>query len=250
MIPILHRSGPFLIYGYTVALALGVLAAAGVTAWLTRRQALDDWFDAYLACLVAGVVGGRLGYGLANWAYFQDRPFTIIRIWQGGSSYTGALLAGIAGLWLWSVWQKRPFTLYADLLSPALALLSAFGWLACWLEGCAYGQETTLSLLAADLPDELGVFATRYQTQLIGGVWALVVFVITLAARKRLRRGQLFLLTVGLLSLGQTAVGLLRGDPGAGQASVIFNGTLVLICGILLAVTAVQKKQPPSEDET
>ena len=35
-------------------------------------------------------------------------------------------------------------------------------------EGCAYGRETTLGWLAADLPDSFGVYAVRYRRSFWG----------------------------------------------------------------------------------
>lgn len=246
MIPILNRMGPFLIFGYTVVLSLGILAATGVTGWLAQKQQIEKWFDAVLVCLVFGVIGGRFGFVMANWDFFQERTTSIPKLWQGGYSYLGALFAAIFGLWLWSRWperpfrqaQHKPFSTYTDLLAPGFALLCAFGWLACWLEGCAYGQETTIGLLAADLPDEFGIFAVRYQTQLLGIVWSLSVFAFVMLTRRRWHTGQLFWLTLGLLSLGNIGINYLRGDPAPMmnfyRLDMIVNGTFVLISALFM----------------
>lgn len=238
MLPLLYRAGPFLIYSYTIVLSLGILAATGITGWLAKKQQVEKWFDAVLVCLVFGLIGGRLGFVLVNWTYFQERPFSIPRLWQGGYSYFGALFAAILGLWLWSRWQERSVATYTDLLAPGFALLCAFGWLACWLESCAYGLETTLSPLAADLPDEFGIFAIRTQTQLIGLIWSLIVFVFAMLTRHHWRTGQLFWLTLGLLSLGNIGISCLRGDPvptiNSVRLDVILNGTIVLVSAFFM----------------
>lgn len=239
MTPILHRVGPFLIYSYTVIVALGILAAIGLTGLLARQKQEDDWLDASLVCLAAGLVGGRLGFVLGHWHYFQSKPTAWLRFWQGGYSYLGALLAALVGLWLWGVWRKRPFASYTDLLTPGFALLAVFTWAACWLAGCAYGQETTFGLLAANLPDDFGLFAVRYQTQLLGLLWSLLIFIAVILTSQRWREGQLFWLTLGSLSLGYAAINLLRGDAalmiGDMRLDVLLNGTIVLFCGIILA---------------
>lgn len=238
MFPLLDRMGPFLIYSYTVVLGVGILAATAVTGWLAKKQQIENWLDAVLVCLIAGLIGGRFGFVLANWEYFQDHPSSIPRLWQGGYSYFGALFAALVGLWFWSRSQKRPFPTYTDLLTPGFALLCAFGWLACWFEGCAYGQETVFGLLSADLPDEFGIFAVRYQTQMIGAIWSLLVFAIALLTRTRWRTGQLFWLTLGLLSLGNIVISLLRGDPmpmiESYRLDAIINGTIVLISALFM----------------
>ncbi|MCZ7668191.1 MAG: prolipoprotein diacylglyceryl transferase [Chloroflexi bacterium] len=121
----------------------------------------------------------------------------------------GALLAALVGLWLWGVWRKRPFASYTDLLTPGFALLAVFTWAACWLAGCAYGQETTFGLLAANLPDDFGLFAVRYQTQLLGLLWSLLIFIAVILTSQRWREGQL------LANAGQPQPGLRRHQPAA-----------------------------------
>lgn len=241
MIPLLYRVGPFLIYSYTVVLSLGILAATGVTGWLAQKEHIEKWFDAVLVCLISGLIGGRFAFVWANWDYFQDHASSITKIWQGGYSYFGALAAGILGLWLWSLVEKpslrqaqyTSFSTYTDLLAPGFALLCAFGWLACWFEGSAYGAETTIGFFAADLPDEFGIFAVRYQTQMMGLVWSLLVFAFAMLTRTRWHTGQLFWLTLGLLSLGNLGISLMRGDPilmiEFFRLDLIANGTIVLI---------------------
>ncbi len=240
MKPIIHRVGPFLIYSYTVVLSLGILAAAGMTGWLAKKDQVENWFDAMLACLVFGLIGGRLGFVVANWDYFQEKMASIPKLQQGGSSYFGALIGGLLGLWLWTQLGrgKRPFATYADLLAPGFALFCAFGWFACWLEGCAYGAETTIGLFAADLPDEFGIFNIRYQTQIMGIVWSLLIFVLALATRQKWHAGQLFWGTLGLISLGHFGISFLRGDPipmiNMYRLDTIMNGTFVLFSIIFM----------------
>lgn len=241
MIPLLGRTGPFLIYSYTIILGVGILAAIGLTGWLAKKEQVENWFDAVLVCLIFGMIGGRFGFVWANWDYFQAHTASIHKLWQGGYSYIGALFAGIFGLWLWWVWQKRhlrpaqqtPFSSYTDLLAPGFVMLSACGWLACWAEGCAYSLETTIGFFAADLPDEFGIFAVRYQTQMIGIIGSLLVFVFVLLTRTRWRTGQLFWIALALLSLLNMGISLLRGDPALMiepyRLDSIVYGTIVLI---------------------
>jgi phosphatidylglycerol:prolipoprotein diacylglycerol transferase len=253
MHPILGRYGPFLLHSFTVVMGLGLLSGISLMAWQTKRTPLSDWFDGTIVSLSAGVLGGRAGFVAAQWSYFQERPAEIWQLWQGGLSYHGALLAGLLGLWGWCIWTRRSFGQYAGLLAPAFALLSAFGWMACWLEGCAYGQEATLGLLTADLPDEFGVYAVRYQTQLIATGLSLLLFVVVLRLRQEWRSVSLFWFTLAGLSAARVAVGLLRGDtvPHFEQIrlDVVGDGALALASLILLQYRSNKRSGNPAHSE-
>jgi phosphatidylglycerol:prolipoprotein diacylglycerol transferase len=241
MYPILGRYGPFFLYSYTVALALGLVGAAAVTVWLARQKARPGWVDALLVMVLAGVVGGRLGFVVGQWDYFQQRPSEMIDMWQGGLSYHGALLAGLCALWLWCWWGKRPFLFYAGLFAPGLVLAQAFGWLACYLEGCAFGREVVLDgglwirWLTADLPDNFGVFGLRYQTQLLGFVLSLLLFGLVWRLYGRWPPARLFGFTLFALSAIHILLYFGRGDVG--QIDLILNIALASLSLVLLQYT-------------
>jgi phosphatidylglycerol:prolipoprotein diacylglycerol transferase len=247
MHPILARFGPFFIYSYTVVMALGLAASIGLTAWLERHEPerLPGWIDGLLAALLAGLLGGRAGYVIANWAYFAQEPDQVPLVWQGGLSYHGALVAGVLGLWAWCAWRRRTLASYAGLLAPGLVLASAFGWLACYLDGCAYGREATFGFLAGDLPDSYGLFGLRYQTQLLGLALCLLLLPAVVLARRRLPPGQLAGLSLALLSAARLAVSLFRGDDvpfiGAWRWDTILDGLIAVLALLLLVLIAVRR---------
>lgn len=240
MYPILGRYGPFFLYSYTIVLGAGIAAGIGLAIWQTRRRNLpDEWLDGILVALLLGLIGGRVGYVASEWTYFQERPFEIIQLWHGGSSYHGALLAGLIGYGGWCRLRKRPFQSSIPPLGPAFALSSIFGWFACWLEGCAYGREAVAgSRFAAALPDAFGVYDWRYQTQLLGMGVALVVFLLALHWQRSNYSPMVFWFVLGTLSLGRVGITLLRGDPvplwGQIRMDTILDGTLAILFFILL----------------
>lgn len=237
MVPYLYRTPWFFIYSFTAVLGIGTLFSLGLTARLNQQFHLSGWIDGWLAAMAGAVIGGRIGFIWASWSYYQERP-SDLGLWQGGLSYDAALFTGLLFLWGYCRQQKRPLHTHLHLFAPALALIHAFGWAACWLEGCAYGTETTLGPLAADLPDTFGVFAVRYQTQVAGGLWSLLFFGIALWQIKRGRTATLFWLTLFGLSLGRMGISLLRGDAvamiGRVRIDTLFNSLVAFISLILL----------------
>lgn len=232
---ILARYGPYFLYTYTVVLSLGVVAALGVSAAPARRRGPHDWLDGALVAAAGALLVGRVVFVWLNGDYFAENPAEAWQLWLGGLNYHGALLGGLAGLWLWARLTRRPFYVHAGLLAPGLALLAAFGWAACRFEGCAYGLPAAPGLLAANLPDDLGVFAVRYRTQLAGVLGSLVVFALSLWAFGRARPAALFWGTLAGLSLVHAAVAIGRGDP----APMIGVLRLDLLIDVAIVVVAV-----------
>lgn len=238
MIPILTRFGSSFLFSFTAILGLGILLGIALTYWLADEWR-PQWWDAWLVIMVCAWLGGRLTFIAVNWEYYGQRPSQIWQLWQAGQTYHGALLAGLAGLWGWCRWRRRPFAAYAALFVPALALVMAFGWAACWFEGCAYGAETTLNPFAADLPDEFGVYALRYRTQLLGVVLSLGVLTAVLLLRSRLPPASLFLFTLFSLSLSHLGLTILRGD----SVPLLFNlriDTLLNLFLVLISLILLQ----------
>lgn len=247
MHPILARYGPFFLYTFTVVMGIGILAGIGLTAVLARwdRKDRSGWFDAFLIVLVAGVIGGRIAFVSTNWTYYQENLNEIGLVWRGGLSYHGALLAGLLALGIWSLGRGRSFGIYAGLLAPAIVLVSASGWLACWLEGCAYGRETGFGPLAADLPDSFGVFGLRYQTQWMGLVLCIFTFLLIIVLRRWLRPVTVFFLTLLFLSAGRVVVSLFRGDPtpmiGQYRLDTLVDAGLILLSLVAIVLVTIRK---------
>lgn len=217
MYPILTRHGSFFFYSYTAAMGAGLLLAVGAALYDTRRrQALKGaaWLDGVIIAILVALIVGRVVFVALNWDYFGQHAGESWMVWRGGISYHGALLSGLVVLWAWARWRGVSLGALGDLLALPAAVWTLFGWLACYLDGCAFGRETFVGLLAADLPDEFGVFAIRYQTQLLGMLLsaAVVLVIAWLQRRGAGGSGALWWLALGLLSGGRALVGTLRGD--------------------------------------
>lgn len=237
MYPILGRYGSFFLFSYAAILGLGAIASVGVVWWQTGREKRPFSPDPLLLALTLALLLGRASFVWGQWDYFQQRPAEMWQLWRGGFTYHGALAGGLLGIWLG---RKQLDLAYFAL---PLALLHAAGWAACLLEGCAYGRPTTLGLLAADLPDEFGVYALRYQTQLLG----LLASLLLLGGLRWLygrwgKNGRFFLLTLLLTSLIHFPLTLLRGDPVT-QLGTFRLDTLLDAGMVLIALTLLQYKQ-------
>ena len=80
---------------------------------------VSNTFDDFVSYLiVAIIVGGRLGYVIFyNLEYFLSNPFEIIKVWEGGMSFHGALIGIIVGTYLFSIKKNVPTFFLLDVIA-------------------------------------------------------------------------------------------------------------------------------------
>jgi phosphatidylglycerol:prolipoprotein diacylglycerol transferase len=192
MHPILFRFGSTIIYTYTILLDVGLVCGLVVACLEGKRRGIapERIVDAALWAVLAGIVGGRVGYVLANQEYFAENLREAFYVWEGGLAFQGAFLAGLLALFLYSVYHKLPFLALADTAALGLALGQVFGWLGCLMGACAYGLEShgatsILARLSLYLPDIYGINAPRFATQPLASALSLAIFILLWATRRR-----------------------------------------------------------------
>lgn len=209
MYPLFARTPYGFIHTYTLLLAAGVLLSLAWVSWRTRPvYSFNHWLNFTLVALVGGLMGGRAAHLLVNWNYYTLHPAEIMAFTQGGLGYHGAIFGSLIALLLWykgALWGQ----LFA--LAPAVPLLHTFGWLACYAQGCAAGQESYLAWYAADLPDAFGVWGVRLHIQAAGVVASLLILAVVWWLSGRWTN-HTFWLSWLLLSLLHLALTFGRGD--------------------------------------
>ena len=248
MHPTLFSIGDFQVASYTVLLDLGLLLGLLVTYLEGKRQFERGTLalDLGLWVVIGGILGGRIGYVLANWSTFSEDWASAFRIWEGGLAFHGAFLGGLLVMVLFAYFQRRgeepvSFWQLADVLTPGLALGIAFGWAACLLGGCAYGALGE-GFGYAILPDLFGVEASRFATQAVGLGISLLLFLGVWLMRRRWPFAGAGFLFYGLLYFAaQFFLEFTRGDEaiyiGPWRLAQLLNLVLALAAGVgLLAL--------------
>jgi phosphatidylglycerol:prolipoprotein diacylglycerol transferase len=94
---------------------------------------------------VGVVVGGRLGFVLLyEPGHYLTQPLEIIKIWQGGMAFHGALLGCGLAIWLFARWHKvSPFSAM-DLTAAAVPIGLFFGRIANFINGELWGNPTSV----------------------------------------------------------------------------------------------------------
>jgi prolipoprotein diacylglyceryl transferase len=250
--------GPLFFHLYGLCIAVGVLAAF----WLVNRR----WVQAggkpgelerpAIWGVVAGFLGGRLGYVITHTGDFRDNPLAVFAIWQGGLALYGGLTVGIlTGLW---VARRRglPVLRALDAAIPAIPLAQAFGRWGNYFNQELFGTPTSLPwALHVDpehRPDRYADFATFHPTFLYESLYNLAVVAVLLrvSATRRLRPGSLSLLYLILYGAGRFGLELLRTDTTFRLAGLSRNAwiSLALVVGGSAWLWLRERRRPPAED--
>ena len=219
MYPTLFTIGSLSIPTYTVLLDLGLILGLVLTYFEGKRilGRGEVALDLGLWAVIGGILGGRIGYVLANWSAFSEDWLRALRIWEGGLSFHGAFLGGLVVMAIFALLQRKAeepvsFWEMGDVVTPGLALGITFGWAACLMGGCSYGILGE-GLGYAILPDLSGVEASRFATQAVGLGYSLVLFLGFLLLRRRWPfAGASFLMYQLLYFAGQFLLEFTRGD--------------------------------------
>jgi phosphatidylglycerol:prolipoprotein diacylglycerol transferase len=231
-------------------IGLGAVLGLAWVAWQAPEKLSLRRIDQGLWLLLGALLGGRLVHVAMAWPYYAGGLLEIPQVWRGGFSGVGALAGALLALTLLAFITRQPLGELADVYLPLAAALSVSAWLACWLDGCAYGGETA-AWWGLPARDEWGELKRRLPLQLLAASLTLGLFWLVDRSRTRLQRaGQpacLALLGLGLLNLG---ISLLRVDPSpiwAGWRPETWAGLsfgLLAIAAFLLTLLPLQRSAP------
>lgn len=228
---------------------LGLAAATGLVwvAWQAAPKQAEASVEMGLLALVGALAGARAAYVSVNLDYYKVHLAEVPQVWLGGLSAPGALAGAFLALVIGAVLSRRSLGRLADSLLPLAACLSVAAWLACWLDGCAYGFEGD-GWWALPVRDEWGAVSHRVPVQLVGALSALVWFWLIDRIRHRLYwAGQAASLGLLGLSLEFMALSWLRADPGQvwhGLRLEAWGAAALVITAVIgFGATYLQKSQ-------
>jgi len=149
--PVLFDFGLLVIRWYSLAYIFGILIGwwLGKKIILKKFQTIDFKFDikefdnliTYL--IISLLIGGRIGYILFyNFEYYLSNPLDIIKIWEGGMSFHGALLGIIFATYWFSIKENIPTFFLLDIIVCVAPIGIFFGRIANFINGELVGKTT------------------------------------------------------------------------------------------------------------
>ncbi|RPF49897.1 phosphatidylglycerol:prolipoprotein diacylglycerol transferase [Thermodesulfitimonas autotrophica] len=239
MWPVLFHIGNFAVHSYGVMLAVAVLVGLLAGEREAKRRGIDPDFVLNLTILlvVGGIIGSRIAYVLIEWPYFAAHPQEIVRVWDGGLSFYGAVIVAVPLMWLYGRRGGLRFGDIADVAAFGAAAGYPFARIGCFLNGCCYGKPTTVPWAVAFPFD--GV--PRHPTQLYAVLLGALIFGALLYFRRRQRfAGQLAILYLIFYSAYRFFIDFFRVSPPAGAYLTLGQVASLLVAGAALVVLAVK----------
>jgi phosphatidylglycerol:prolipoprotein diacylglycerol transferase len=212
MCPQLVQIGPFTVYSFGLLVVAGFFAGVHLAARLAQERGLEGsvLLDGAVLMLFAGIVGARLLFVALNAQEYGRDLLQIGALWQGGMSFHGGVIAGVATGFLYVRSRRQPALALADAAAPGLALGYAIGRLGCLMNGCCYGGPTTLPW-GMHFPPPAEAHLLYHPAQVYAALINLAFVPLLIAAYRRPHRaGQVLALYVGLYSTYRFLIESLR----------------------------------------
>ena len=205
------------VYAYGTAIAIAFAFAA----WHIRKLAVKEGMkgegviDAAIVAMISGVVGARLFFVFQpdEWSsHYSNAPLDIVKIWEGGLTFYGGMLACFVTVPFVFRHHKMPFWPVADCFAPSLAIGHGIVRFGCFLNGCCYGKPAKWGIVMPEV-DALA----RQPSQLYESAAGILIFVFVIWLHPRRRfNGQGILSYLLLYAVSRFFIEVSRGDPDRG----------------------------------
>ncbi|MDP2911645.1 MAG: prolipoprotein diacylglyceryl transferase [Candidatus Omnitrophota bacterium] len=214
MHPIIAKIGPFTIYSYGMMVAIAFLFGIFIAKLEAVRKNIkpDLVYDFSFYLIIGSIIGARVYYILFfDVGTLSKDPIALFKIWQGGLSIHGGILAGVVTGLIFSKLKKISFWTLADLVSPSMILAQAIGRIGCYLNGCCSGinnQPTQIYELILDFIGFLLLWNLRKKIKIKGGLFLLylMIYAVIRIIVSRFRADNLYLWNTSLTLADITSV--------------------------------------------
>ena len=107
---------------------------------------LNDFDDLISYLIISIIAGGRIGYVIFyNFEYYISNPLEIIKVWEGGMSFHGALIGIIIGTYMFSKKRGVPIFFMLDIIACVAPIGIFFGRIANFINAELIGKVTNVS---------------------------------------------------------------------------------------------------------
>lgn len=128
---------------YITGLLIGIYILRRETR-LAKTAMTSNQIDLLFNYLLMGIIsGGRFGYVLFyNTDFYLSNPLAILRLWEGGMSFHGALIGVGIAIFIMSRRNNLPFLILSDRVAMVTPIGIFLGRLSNFINGELYGRVT------------------------------------------------------------------------------------------------------------
>ncbi len=223
--------GPIYIHTWGLAVALGFLLAirlAGAKLKLLKKNgriAELALFDEKIILnfsfnlIFAILIGSRLLFIVEEWPVFTKDFRAVFRIWEGGFSLFGGVIAALSYGYWWARKNKLSFWLLGEIFTPAWIFGLAIGRTGCFFIHDHLGKPT-------DLPWRMLIDgAYRHEPALYEAIFLIAIGFLLYFKQKKKRTKNIFLLSLLFYVFGRFWLDFFRAEEIAGGDSQWLNLT-------------------------
>ena len=151
--PVLFDLGFIAIRWYSLAYVGGILVGWWFGKKIINKRfqnigqqfSIKEFDDLITYLIISIIVGGRVGYIIFyNPGHYISNPLDIIKIWEGGMSFHGALIGIIIGTYLFSERKKISCFFLLDIIACVSPIGLFFGRIANFINGELIGKTTNV----------------------------------------------------------------------------------------------------------
>jgi phosphatidylglycerol---prolipoprotein diacylglyceryl transferase len=152
--PILFDFGFMSIRWYSLAYIAGILFGWKLAKKIIIKKfqgnipkfELKKFDDLITYLIISIIVGGRIGYIIFyNFEYYISNPFNVIKVWEGGMSFHGAVIGIIIGTTIFSIKEKISLFFLLDIIACVSPIGIFFGRIANFINSELVGKITNVS---------------------------------------------------------------------------------------------------------
>ncbi len=151
--PVLMDFGFIAIRWYSLAYIFGIIIGwwfgkkiiTHITKNFNFKFDIKEFDDLITYIIISLIIGGRLGYVIFyNLPYYLSNPLDIIKVWEGGMSFHGALIGIIVGTHLFSLKRNIQTFFLLDVIACVSPIGIFLGRIANFINGELIGKVTSV----------------------------------------------------------------------------------------------------------
>ncbi|MEI6092163.1 MAG: prolipoprotein diacylglyceryl transferase [bacterium] len=220
MKPILFHFGSFYIQSYYTFITLGILLGIYSFYRYSKRSNFSVIYMLDISIIVVATcyIGARLFHVIFEQPqYYFQHPIEMFYIWRGGYVIYGGILFPLIFIYIYAKRKGLEFLKITDLMAPATAIGTSLGRMACLLQGCCFGCQTSLpwgivfpeGANAGLTPSHVPLHPTQIYLALVN---LAIFFILNWRFKYKKFTGELTYWYLWLYSVGRSFVEIFRSD--------------------------------------